>query len=81
MIPHFALGSRADVSDPASPGGDSLMVRVGNVDGWFDVRGLEIGDVGITSPPRRVMIGRVTGKVTSSGACAQPRDIKLSATA
>jgi len=54
LIPHFALGPVAHISDPASPGGDSLMLRMGNVHGWFDVGGPEIGDIGITSPSRRV---------------------------
>jgi len=50
LIPHFALGSIADVSSPTSPGGDSLILRVGDVNGWFDVRGVEISDIGVTSP-------------------------------
>lgn len=55
LIPHFALGPIADVSSSASAGRDSLMLRVDNVDGWFNVRGPGLGDVGITSPPSRVM--------------------------
>lgn len=62
LIPHFALGPVADVSDPASPGGDSLVLRMSNVNGWFNVRGPEIGDIGITSPSRRV-----TGRVEAAG--------------
>jgi hypothetical protein len=58
VVPHFALGSIADISNPASAGGDPLVLRVGDVNGWFDVRGVEISDVGITSPSSRV-IGRV----------------------
>lgn len=49
LIPNFALGSIADVSGPTSPGGDSLVLRVGNVNGWFDVGRVEVSDIGITS--------------------------------
>lgn len=66
LVPHFALGSIADVSSPASPGGDSLVFGVGDVNGRFDVRGVEIIDVTQTSPSIRT-IGRLTGGVTSSG--------------
>jgi hypothetical protein len=71
LIPNLAMGSIADVSGPASPGGDSLVLRVGNVNGWLDVRGVEISDVGITSPSCRVT-GRVTKGVTVSD-CMQER--------
>ena len=57
LIPHFALGPITDVSDPASSSGDPLVVGVDGVDGWFDIRGLEISDVGVTSPSRRVTGG------------------------
>lgn len=58
LVPHFALGSIADISNPASAGGDPLVLRMGDVNGWFDVRGVDLRDVGITSPSSRV-IGRV----------------------
>ena len=63
LIPNFALGSIADVSSPASPGGDSLVFGVGTVNRRFDVRGVKIGDIGITSPSCGVT-GRVTGGIT-----------------
>lgn len=52
MVPHFALGPIADVSNPTSSGGDSLVLWMSNVNGWFEVRGLEISDVSVTSPSR-----------------------------
>jgi len=54
LIPHFTLGPITNVSSPASSGGDSLVLGVGDVNGWLDVRGLEISDVGITTPSGRV---------------------------
>lgn len=78
VIPHFTLGSVADVSGPASPGGDSIVVIMGNVNGWFDVRRPEIGDVGIASPSCR-MSTSATGDITNSVACAQQGDIIRSA--
>jgi len=54
LVPHFALGPGADVSNPAAPGGDSLIIRMSDVDGWFDVRGPDISDVGVTAPSSRV---------------------------
>jgi hypothetical protein len=61
VVPHFALGPIADVSDSTSSGGDPLVLRVDDMDRWFDVRGLEISDIGITSPSCRM--GAVTGRV------------------
>lgn len=78
LIPHFALGSIADVSNPASAGGDSLVLRMGDVNGWFEVRGFEISDICVTSPSCGMIVG-VTGGATSSVACGQPRDVKRSA--
>ena len=59
-VPHFALGPITDVSDPTSPSGDSLVFGMNDVDGWFDVRGLDIRDIGVASPSCRV---RVSGSV------------------
>jgi len=56
LVPHFALGPIADVSGPASPGGDPLVLWVGDVNGRLDVRGLDISDVGVTSPSGRVTV-------------------------
>ena len=74
LVPYFALGPIADVSDPTSSSGDSLVVGMSDVNGWFDVRGPEIRDVGEASPSRRV-----SGSVTTI-AGTQPRDIRQSAT-
>jgi len=54
LVPHFALGPIADVSSPASSSGDSLVLGVNDVDRWFDVGGVEVRDVGVTSPSYRV---------------------------
>ena len=59
LVPHFALGPITDVSNPASSGGDPLVFRVNDVDGWFDIRGVEIRNVGETTPSCR-MPGRAT---------------------
>jgi len=56
LVPHFALGPVADVSDPASSGRDLFMLRMSNVNGWLDVRGSEIRDVGITSSSNRMRV-------------------------
>jgi len=60
LIPHFALGPIADVSDPTPSGGDPLVLRVDDMDRWFDVRGAEFSDIGITSPSYRVGAVRET---------------------
>jgi len=57
LIPHFAQGPVTNISNPASSGGDSLMLGMSDVDGWLDVRGSEIGDVGISTPSRRMLNG------------------------
>jgi hypothetical protein len=54
LVPYFALGPITDVSSPASSGGDFLVFRMSDMDGWFDIRGSEIRDVGVTSPSCRV---------------------------
>ena len=59
LVPHFALGPITDVSNPASSGGDPLVFRVNDVNGWFDIRGVEIRNVGETTPSCR-MPGRAT---------------------
>jgi len=66
LVPHFAVGSIADVASPASPGGDPLMLWVGDVNGRLDVRGLDISDVGVTSPSSRVTVS-VNGSVLKNG--------------
>jgi len=37
LVPYFTLGPIADVSNPASPSGDQLVLGMNDVDGWFDV--------------------------------------------
>jgi len=57
LVPHFALGPLANVPGSASTSGDFLMVRMSDVKGWFDVRGPDISDVGVTAPSGRVRDG------------------------
>jgi hypothetical protein len=70
LVPHFALGPVADVSSPASPGGDPLVVRVGDVNGRLDVRGSDISDICVTPPSCRVMGRVVTGGGTDGGSAS-----------
>jgi len=53
-IPYFALGPITNVSNSASSSGDSLVLGMNDVDGWLNVRGPEIRDVGEASPSCRV---------------------------
>jgi len=50
LVPHFALGPIANVSSPASSGGDSLVVGMNNVDGWLDIRGCDLLNAGVSAP-------------------------------
>jgi len=70
-VPYFAPGPIADVSNPASSSGDSLVLGMNDVDGWFDVRGPEIRDVVKASGP----YWRTSGSVTAT-ARTQPKDIR-----
>jgi len=54
LVPHFAQGPIADVSNPTTSGGDSLIIRMNDMDGWFDIRGFEIRNVGVTAPSCRM---------------------------
>lgn len=63
LIPHFALGPITDVTNSASAGRDSLMLRVDNVDGWFNVRGPGLSDISITSPSSRVIGGLTSSEI------------------
>ena len=74
LFPYFALGPITDVSSPASSGGDSFIIGMNDVDGWFNVRGPEISDVGVSTPSCRV-----PGSVTTTGH-AYSQGVKLSAT-
>jgi len=56
LIPHFALGPIANVSNPATPGGDPVVLGMNDMDGWFDVRGPDVSDVGVTSSSCRVVV-------------------------
>lgn len=72
LVPYFALGPVADVSNPASSSGDQLVLGMNGVNGWFDVRGPELYDVGVASPSCRVS---GSGK---AAARTQPREISNS---
>jgi len=49
-VPYFALGPIADVSNPTSSSGDYLVLGMRDVNGYFDVRGPEVRDIGEASP-------------------------------
>jgi len=54
LVPYFALGPITDVSSPASSGGDPFIVWMDDVDGWFDIRGPKVRDVGVPAPSCRM---------------------------
>ena len=72
LVPYFTLGPIADVSSSASSSGDQLVLRMNDVDGWFDVRGPERHDIAVAS-----LSCRVSGSGTAA-ARAQPREISNS---
>ena len=52
LVPYFALGPVADVSNPTASGGNQLVIGMRGVNGWLDVRGPELSDIGETPSNR-----------------------------
>lgn len=71
LVPHFALGPIANIPDPTSSGGDSLMLGMSDMDGWLDVRGSKVRNVGVSTPSRRTS-GRLTAHSQVEQNCQQP---------
>jgi len=42
LVPHFALGPIANIPNPTSSGGDSLVVGMSVVDRWLEIRGPKV---------------------------------------
>jgi hypothetical protein len=65
LVPHFALGPIANVPDPTSSGGDFLMLGMSDVDGWLDVRGSKLRNVGVSTPSCRTWEGVFRNNINS----------------